>query len=90
MAQVSESFQLNAKMPLDSRTKFRTVQDMKNYSASRLYNGIIAVVDENNLTYQYLTSNDNDPDTGKWRIFNTGGTANVSSITEAEILTLFE
>lgn len=71
--QVSESFQLYAHAPLDSRSQFRTVAEMRSFPTSRLYEGIIASVVENTTTYQFFSSNEATEETGKWRIF--GATA---------------
>lgn len=67
--QISESFQLYTHAPLDSRSQFRTVAEMRSFPASRLYEGIIASVVENNTTYQFFSSNEATEKTGKWRIF---------------------
>ena len=76
--QISESFQLYAHAPLDSRSQFRTVAEMKSFPTSRLYEGIIASVVENTTTYQFFSSNEDTEETGKWRIFG----ANTSPIQE--------
>ena len=76
--QISESFQLYAHAPLDSRSQFRTVAEMRSFPASRLYEGIIASVVENTTTYQFFSSNEDTEETGKWRIFG----ANTSPIQE--------
>ena len=76
--QVSESFQLYAHAPLDSRSQFRTVAEMRNFPTSRLYEGIIASVVENTTTYQFFSSNEDTEETGKWRIFG----ANTNPIQE--------
>ena len=67
--QISESFQLYAHAPLDSRSQFRTVAEMRSFPTSRLYEGIIASVVENTMTYQFFSSNEDTEETGKWRIF---------------------
>lgn len=67
--QISESFQLYAHAPLDSRSQFRTVAEMRSFPTSRLYEGIIASVVENTTTYQFFSSNEDTEETGKWRIF---------------------
>ena len=76
--QISESFQLYAHAPLDSRSQFRTVAEMRSFPTSRLYEGIIASVVENTMTYQFFSSNEDTEETGKWRIFG----ANTSPIQE--------
>lgn len=76
--QISESFQLYAHAPLDSRSQFRTVAEMRSFPTSRLYEGIIASVVENTTTYQFFSSNEDTEETGKWRIFG----ANTSPIQE--------
>lgn len=72
--QISESFQLYAHAPLDSRTQFRTVAEMRSFPTSRLYEGIIASVVENTTTYQFFSSNEVTEETGKWRIFGANNT----------------
>lgn len=67
--QISESFQLYTHAPLDSRSQFRTVAEMRNFPTSRLYEGIIASVVENTTTYQFFSSNEATEETGKWRVF---------------------
>lgn len=76
--QISESFQLYAHAPLDSRSQFRTVAEMRSFPTSRLYEGIIASVVENTTTYQFFSSNEDTEVTGKWRIFG----ANTNPIQE--------
>ena len=76
--QISESFQLYAHAPLDSRSQFRTVAEMRSFPTSRLYEGIIASVVENATTYQFFSSNEATEETGKWRIFG----ANTNPIQE--------
>ena len=76
--QISESFQLYAHAPLDSRSQFRTVAEMRSFPTSRLYEGIIASVVENTMTYQFFSSNEDTEETGKWRIFG----ANTNPIQE--------
>ena len=76
--QVSESFQLYAHAPLDSRSQFRTVAEMRSFPTSRLYEGVIASVVENTTTYQFFSSNEDTEETGKWRIFG----ANTNPIQE--------
>ena len=76
--QVSESFQLYAHAPLDSRSQFRTVAEMRSFPANRLYEGVIASVVENTTTYQFFSSNEDTEETGKWRIFG----ANTNPIQE--------
>ena len=76
--QISESFQLYAHAPLDSRSQFRTVAEMRSFPTSRLYEGIIASVVENTTTYQFFSSNEDTEETGKWRIFG----ANTNPIQE--------
>ena len=58
--QISESFQLYAHAPLDSRSQFRTVAEMRSFPTSRLYEGIIASVVENTTTYQFFSSNEDN------------------------------
>ena len=70
--QISESFQLYAHAPLDSRFQFKTIAEMRSFPANRLYEGVIASVVENTTTYQFFSSNENTEETGKWRIFGTG------------------
>ena len=76
--QISESFQLYAHAPLDSRSQFRTVAEMRSFPTSRLYEGIIASVVENTTTYQFFSSNEDTEETGNWRIFG----ANTNPIQE--------
>ena len=70
--QVSESFQLYAHAPLDSRFQFKTIAEMRSFPANRLYEGVIASVIENTTTYQFFSSNEATEETGKWRKFGTG------------------
>lgn len=78
--QISESFQLYAHAPLDSRSQFRTVAEMRSFPTSRLYEGIIASVVENTTTYQFFSSNEATEETGKWRVF--GANTNPTPVQE--------
>ena len=71
--QVGDNFSYKGTKPLDARTKYATVADMKNATASDLYDGCLAYVDATKKNYQYDSSNTVDPDTGKWRELQTGG-----------------
>lgn len=84
--QISESFQLYANAPLDSRTVFATVEDMKLFPTTRLYDGIISIVTENNNTYQYFSKNAVDSVTGKWKLFGEGSASGISVVDSYEDL----
>lgn len=70
---VADNFSYKGAKPLDARTKYATVADMKNATASDLYDGCLAYVTATKKNYQFDSSNTVDPDTGKWRELQTGG-----------------
>ena len=70
---VADNFSYKGTKPLDARTKYDSVADMKNATTSDLYDGCLAYVVATKKNYQYDSSNEVDPDTGKWRELETGG-----------------
>lgn len=65
--QISEPFELNSKLPLDSRITFKTIADMKSCPYERLYDGIRVVVTDELTEFQYFAANTSDKTYGKWR-----------------------
>lgn len=70
---VADNFSYKGAKPLDARIQYSTVANMKNATASDLYDGCLAYVTETKKNYQYDSSNTVDPTTGKWRELQTGG-----------------
>lgn len=70
---VADNFSYQGTKPLDARVKYASVSEMKNVSAATLYDGILAYVTGTKKYYTYDSTNETDPDTGKWREFESGG-----------------
>lgn len=69
---VVSSFSLKGKFPIDERMIFDTIEAMKTYSTSFLPDMYFCFVKEDQNLYIYSTQNDDDPNTGKWRVFEGG------------------
>lgn len=70
---VADNFSYKGSKPLDARVKYSTVADMKNATASDLYDGCFAYVTATKKYYSYDSSNTVDETTGKWREYSSGG-----------------
>ena len=66
--QVASNFRLNSKNFLDAREGFKTIADMKAFPESSIPDGLITyVAPPVDKYYKFLSTNSDDPDTGKWR-----------------------
>lgn len=68
--QMSEGFKLRAANALDDRIVYATLAEMVAMEAFALYEGIIAFCEEDGLTYQWKSSNEEDDTLKKWRKFS--------------------
>ena len=73
--QMSEGFSLLSKEALDNRFVYKSISDMVAMEEYTLYDGILAVVnnDIDQKTYQWWSNNAIDPTLGKWREFSGSG-----------------
>ena len=73
--QMSEGFSLLSKEALDNRFIYKSISDMVAMEEYTLYDGILAVVnnDIDQKTYQWWSNNAIDPTLGKWREFSGSG-----------------
>ena len=71
---INANFQTQmAKGYLDSKQQFATKLEMKDYNENLIPDGFITFCDEDLTNYQYLSQNEVDADTGRWRAINFGG-----------------
>lgn len=71
---ILDNFNYQGSKPLDGRTTYATIADMKNKPESVLYNGCTAYVEATEKYYTFNSNNTVDPNLGKWREFETGET----------------
>ena len=69
----NSNFQLQMKGYLDSKQQFATKLEMKDYNENLIPDGFITFCDEDLTNYQYLSQNELDADTGRWRAISFGG-----------------
>ena len=79
MISILDQFDLRAKKQNFTRDAFETIADMKAFSPNYLPPMFDAYCYENGLKYRYNVSNDEDPETGKWRVIGEGGGGDLSS-----------
>lgn len=60
--------EVKGKMPLDERLMYPTKEAMKAVKSLSLYEGMIAYCTEDNNRYEWRSTNEEDPTTGKWRV----------------------
>lgn len=84
---VADNFSYKGSKPLDARVKYSTVADMKDATASDLYDGCFAYVTATKKYYSYDSSNTVDETTGKWREYSSGGSgaSSLSDLTDTAI-----
>ena len=70
---INTNFKVGSKEYLDSKQSFKTILEMKDYNENLIPDGFITFNDEDKTNYQYLSSNEIDADTGRWRAINFGG-----------------
>ena len=75
---LSDNFKLLSRFPLDSRKQFETLEAMKNFAESSLYEGIITYNKETKKYYTFDSANTEDENTGKWREFDSTGGDGIS------------
>lgn len=68
-----DNFLYRGKKPLDDRDSFDTISDMIAYDINSLDEGHISYCKAKDKYYKFNSSNEDDPTTGKWREYNTGG-----------------
>lgn len=71
---LGDNFSYGGSKPLDARLTYATLAEMKAVPDSTMYNGCMAYCVATDKTYQWKSSNTVDPDTGRWREFQTGST----------------
>ncbi len=79
MISILDQFDLRAKKQNFARDAFETIADMKAFSENYLPPVFDCYCYENGLKYRYNVSNDEDPETGKWRVIGEGGGGDLSS-----------
>lgn len=82
--QLGTNFLLQSEKPLDARQFYNTIEEMVGMEDTSLYEGITAYVKETDCTYQFKSSNEVDPETGKWRLFGAGESESKSKLTIIE------
>lgn len=70
---IADGFKYLGKKPLDSRTSYATVAEMKAVTDANISEGLIAYNNETDKYYKFKSTNSEDATTGKWREYNTGG-----------------
>lgn len=68
-----DNISYQGKKPLDSRSIFKTIADMKAYNENYLPPLAICQNEEDGKTYTYNVNNEVDATLGKWREFTSGG-----------------
>lgn len=82
---VADNFSYQGSKPLDARFQFSTVANMKAYAEASLYNGCLAYITGTKEYYTYDSSNSVDATTGRWRIFESGGSSTLTDLTDTTI-----
>lgn len=70
---IADNFNIQMKKPLDNRTQYATLALMKAVSDSSMSEGCLAYCEETDKYYKFLSTNDSDEETGKWREYESGG-----------------
>ena len=73
MLKTNSNFQLQMRGYLDSKQQFATKLEMKDYNENLIPDGFITFNDEDKTNYQYLSSNEIDAETGRWRAISFSG-----------------
>ena len=83
--QVASNFMLNSKNFLDARGGFKTIASMKAFPESGIPDGLITyVAPPVDKYYKFLSTNSDDPVTGKWREYKGGSSGgNTGAIGES-------
>lgn len=69
---IKSNFTYNGSQPNFTRDIYQTKADMKAAKATRLPQMYVASCLEDGNVYVYNKSNEDDPETGKWRILKSG------------------
>lgn len=69
---LGDNFSYQGAKPLDARLKYDTLAQMKAMADSVLYDGCLAFCKEDSKTYQWISTNEVDATTGRWREFKSG------------------
>lgn len=69
---VGDNFSYKGKLPNFERDRFETLAAMKNADENIFDDGHISFCDEDKKTYRFLSTNEVDETTGKWREFGAG------------------
>ena len=69
---LGDNFSYQGAKPLDARLKYDTLAQMKAMVDSVLYDGCLAFCKEDSKTYQWISTNEVDSVTGRWREFKSG------------------
>lgn len=70
---VADGFQYLGKKSLDARTQYATLADMKAVTDANINEGCLAYCSETDKYYKFLSTNNSDEETGKWREYESGG-----------------
>lgn len=74
---LGDNFSYQGAKPLDARLKYDTLAQMKAMADSVLYDGCLAFCKEDSKTYQWISTNEVDSVTGRWREFKSGSGGSV-------------
>ena len=66
-------FLLKDKVYLDSRCKFKSISEMKNFPENWLPDGLICWNEEDGKRYEFLSTHTEEPILGKWKEYKGGG-----------------
>lgn len=80
---LGDNFSYSAQKPLDGRLKYDTLADMIAVGDATMYDGCLAYCVATDKTYQWKSTNDEDPTLRKWREFTSGGNIQVEELPEA-------
>lgn len=69
---LGDNFSYQGAKPLDARLKYDALAQMKAMADSVLYDGCLAFCKEDSKTYQWISTNEVDATTGRWREFKSG------------------
>lgn len=82
---IADQFGYFSKKPLDSRTQYATLADMKAVTDANIPEGCEAYCVATDKYYKFLSSNTVDSTTGKWRERESGGSSTLTDLTDTTI-----
>ena len=90
--QLIDNFKYSGRRFLDGRQQVDSLALMRAVPVSSVPDGFLAYCRETRLWYDFDSSRDDDPSTGRWRPFSAGGStvADAEAITADEINNLFK